>query len=216
VDGYKLNKFAGAIILAVLLIMGIKELNHALNIPDEPERQAYIIEGVEPEATEQAAAPVVAVPVESLAMRLAAADAVAGAKVFKKCTQCHTIDAGGRNLQGPNLHNVVGAAIGGKDFKYSKNVAAHGGNWTYEALDAWLEKPSAFISGTKMTLPLKKAKDRANVILFLMQNTENAPALPVVDLAPVEPVAPVAPEAIETPEALETEEMAPAEASEEG
>ena len=206
-DGYKLNKFAGAILLAVLIIMGIKEVNNAINIPDGLERQAYIIEGVEPETTE-AAAPVVAAPVESLAMRLAAADATAGAKVFKKCTQCHTIEPGGRNLQGPNLHNIVGAAIGGKEFKYSKNVAANGGTWTYEALDVWLKKPSSFISGTKMTLPLKKDKDRANVILFLMQNTENAPALPVVELAPAEPeAAPAAPAA---------EEAAPAEATAEG
>jgi cytochrome c len=198
VDGYKINKFAGAVILAVLIIMGINEVNNALNIPDEPERQAYIIEGVEPEGGSHAEAEAVveAAPVETLAMRLASADAVAGAKVFKKCTQCHTIEPGGRNLQGPNLHNVVGADIGAKDFKYSKNVAAHGGNWTYENLDEWLKKPSAFISRTKMVQALKKDKDRANVILFLMQNTENPPALPVVDLAPAAPAAPE----VDTPE----------------
>ncbi len=187
VDGYKVNKLAGSIILAVLIIMGIKEVNNALNIPDEPERQAYIIEGVEPEggATAEAAAVVEAVPVESLAMRLASADAVAGAKVFKKCSQCHTIDQGGRNLQGPNLYNIIGAAIGGQDFKYSKNVAAKGGIWDYEALDTWLKKPSAFIKRTKMVLSLRKDKDRANVILFLRQNADNPPPLPVVDIAPV-------------------------------
>jgi cytochrome c len=203
VDGYKLNKLVGSIILAVLIIMGIKELNNQLNHPEEPEQQAYVIEGVEPEGgPSAAAAPAEVVPVVSLAMRLASADAVAGAKVFKKCTQCHTIDPGGRNLQGPNLYNIIGAPIGGKEFKYSKNVAANGGTWDYEALDAWLKKPSAYIKRTKMVLALKKDKDRANVILFLRENADNPPPLPVVDLAPaVEPaIEEAAPEAV--PEAV--------------
>lgn len=32
----------------------------------------------------------------------------AGEKVFGKCRVCHTVDAGGKNLAGPNLHGVVG------------------------------------------------------------------------------------------------------------
>ena len=198
--------------MAVLVIMGIREVNNALNIPDEVERQAYIIEGVEPEggAAPATAAPVEVIPVESLAMRLASADAVAGAKVFKKCTQCHTIDQGGRNLQGPNLFNILGEPIGGKDFKYSKNVAEKGGTWTYENMDAWLKKPSAFIKRTKMVLSLRKDKDRANVILFLRENADNPPPLPVVDIAPVIEETPTetAPEA--TPETAPEAEEAPA------
>jgi cytochrome c len=135
---------------------------------------------------------------------------VAGAKVFKKCTQCHTIDQGGRNLQGPNLFNILGEPIGGKDFKYSKNVAEKGGTWTYENMDAWLKKPSAFIKRTKMVLSLRKDKDRANVILFLRENADNPPPLPVVDIAPVveETPAETAPEA--TPETAPEAEEAPA------
>ena len=63
VDGYKLNKFAGAVLLAVLIIMGIKEVNNALNTPEGPAQTAYVIEGVE-EATAVADAgePVEAAP----------------------------------------------------------------------------------------------------------------------------------------------------------
>ena len=46
-DGYKLNKFAGAVILAVLVIMGIKEINGLMNSAEEETTTAYQIEGAE-------------------------------------------------------------------------------------------------------------------------------------------------------------------------
>ena len=225
-DGYKFNKLAGAIILAVLIIMGIKEVNNVFNEPDAPEQTAYEIEGVEQvdaapadvaeaaqDTVEDAAEEVVAAAeagtdaagdsVEaaadataaevaevtdaapagadpnSLSARLAAGDAEKGAKVFRKCTQCHTMTPDGRKRQGPDLDNIVGAAIGGKEgYKYSKNMAAHGGTWTYEALDVWLEKPSNFIKRTKMSLALKKPEDRANVIAYMRSYMDNPPPLP--------------------------------------
>ena len=185
-DGYKLNKLAGSIILAVLIIMGIKEVNNALNTPENPEQQAYVIEGVVTEAAAgDTAAPVEEAPVETLAMRLAGADAAAGAKAFKKCTQCHTIEPGGRHLQGPNLHNIIGSAIGSKEgYRYSDGVASHGGTWTYEAMEQCLKKPSGFIARTKMVQATKKDATRADLILFLRENSENPPPLPVVDLTP--------------------------------
>ena len=204
-DGYKLNKFAGAALLALLIIMGIREVNNAV-VPDvELEQQAYVIEGVEVEAA-AGAAPVEAAPVVSLAERLAVADAEAGAKVFKKCTQCHTIEPGGRHLQGPNLYDIVGAPVGGKEgFNYSAAVRDAGGVWDYEALDAWLKKPSDYIKRTKMVLALRKDKDRANVILYMRENGENPPALPevvmpeapAVEDAMPEEVAPAVEEAVE-------------------
>ncbi len=54
-----------------------------------------------------------------------------------------------------------------------------GGEWSYEALDAFLAKPKKFAPGTKMTFAgLKKPGDRANVIGFLRMLSENPVPLP--------------------------------------
>ena len=62
-----------------------------------------------PGGEEAAAAGADAKPVE---FYLASADAAKGEAVFKKCTACHVIAAGGANGIGPNLWAVMGAPIG--------------------------------------------------------------------------------------------------------
>ena len=64
---------------------------------------------------------------------------------------------------------MVNRAIGGVDgFAYSDGMASHGGEWTPEALSAFLENPKGFISGTKMSFAgLRKIEDRADVIAYL-------------------------------------------------
>ncbi len=97
------------------------------------------------------------------------ADIDAGAKVFKKCASCHTVNQGGANKVGPNLYAIVGkkrAAVSG--FSYSQALQSKGGTWTIDDLNNWLTKPKDFAPGTKMAFAgLKKDKDRANVIAYL-------------------------------------------------
>ena len=123
---------------------------------------------------------------------LASADAAAGERVFAKCTACHTIDQGGANGIGPNLYGVMGTAIGSHapGFAYSSALSGHGGEWTWENMDAWLTSPRSFANGTKMSFAgLSKAEDRANLMEFL-STYGGAPAKP-------EPAAPAAEEGAE-------------------
>ena len=113
-----------------------------------------------------AAAPAGAADLEE---RLAAADPVRGGKVFRKCAACHTAGKGERRKIGPNLWGVVGAPVGAREgFRYSKAMAAFGGSWTPERLDAYLTKPRALVKGGSMSFAgLKRGRDRADVIAFL-------------------------------------------------
>jgi len=107
-------------------------------------------------------------------------DAAKGAKVFNKCKSCHNVENGGANGTGPNLYNVVGNAAGAKaGFAYSGAITSAGLNWGYEELDGFLEKPSKYLKGTKMSfIGLKKAEDRAAVIEYLRVASNSPVAQP--------------------------------------
>ncbi len=100
---------------------------------------------------------------------LAAADPEKGARVFRKCTACHKLEDGA-NGTGPYLYGIVDRPVATAEgfTGYSASMQAHGGNWTPEALDAFLERPSAYISGTSMSFAgLKKPQERADLIAYL-------------------------------------------------
>jgi len=111
---------------------------------------------------------------------MAKGDAVNGKKIFKKCVACHSINKGGRNKIGPALYNVVGRTVGSvTDYKYSKTLASYDKEWTFEELNGFLQKPSAYLKGTKMSYAgLRKEKDRASVIKYLNQSSDSPKLLP--------------------------------------
>ena len=75
-----------------------------------------------------------------------------GEKVFKKCSACHMIASGGKNMIGPNLWSVIGRKAGAiNDYNYSKAMKAYGKEWTFEEMNSYLIKATkAYIKGTKM------------------------------------------------------------------
>lgn len=184
------NTTAGWVLFAGVIALGLSAVGSRVYHADRaeaPEEGGYVIEGAAVAGAE--AGP-------SLATLLAAGDAAAGAKVFAKCTSCHTIASGGAAGIGPNLYGVIGTGIGkhAAGFAYSSALSGHGGNWDYESLDAWLKSPRAFANGTKMSFAgLSSAEDRANVILYMKENgggpalpAPEAPAAGTVEAAPLD------------------------------
>ena len=104
-----------------------------------------------------------------------AADAEMGAKVFKKCMACHTVE-NTINKVGPSLKGIVGRkAATVEGFKYSDAMlakAAEGVVWDEATLAAYLPDPRKFVPGTKMAFPgLKKPEEVVDLIAFLKSKT---------------------------------------------
>lgn len=95
--------------------------------------------------------------------------AAMGEQVFRRCVACHTIDKGGSNGIGPNLHGVVGRAVASHHgFSYSGAMKAKGGVWDDAALDTYLEAPMKAVPGTRMAFAgVIDATDRKALILYL-------------------------------------------------
>lgn len=95
--------------------------------------------------------------------------AVSGEDAFKKCVACHTVDKGGRNGVGPNLHGIVGKSVASvAGFNYSPAMKAKGGVWDAATLDAYLENPRKAVSGTKMAFAgVSDAAERKALIDYL-------------------------------------------------
>ena len=169
-DSYEFNKIAGAILATVLLVMGMQTLAGMIYTGNKPDKLAYSVEIEETADTSggQTEAPAAM----SMAEMMATADADKGAVVMKKCAQCHTWDKGGANKIGPNLYGILGRQMASVDgFAYSPAMLAKAeevGAWTYEAMNAFLTKPKAYMKGTKMVFPgLKKDSQRANLLMYL-------------------------------------------------
>ena len=98
-----------------------------------------------------------------------AAVAYSGEDTYKKCVVCHTIEKGGRNGVGPNMHGVFGRAVASVEgYNYSAAMKAKGGVWDDAALDAYLENPRKAVVGTKMSFAgLSNADERKALIEYL-------------------------------------------------
>lgn len=93
-------------------------------------------------------------------------DVANGAKIYPaKCGACHALDV---NKIGPMQRGVVGRKAGvAVGYTYSPALKTSGITWDVATIDKWLVNPAALVPGTKMTLRLPDAKDRADIIAYL-------------------------------------------------
>jgi cytochrome c len=179
-DSFELNKIIAAVLMTALIVIGINKIGDSIFYVEKPKQSAYKVEGVELVSSTGITADVKEVVQLNIREILALGDTAHGEKVFKKCSACHMIASGGKNMIGPNLWSVIGRTAGSvTDYKYSKAMVAYGKEWTFEEMNSYLIKPQAYVKGTKMAFAgLRKEKDRASVILFMNSKSSSPKPLP--------------------------------------
>ena len=178
-DSFEINKIVAAVLMVALLVIGIGKLSDIIFYVEKPETPGYAVDVEEAKTILSSTKDSVEEKIDIAAL-MAMGDLTHGEKIFKKCAACHSIIKGGKNNIGPALYNVVGRKIGiVEDYKYSKALASYDKEWTLEELNGYLIKPAKWIKGTKMAFAgLRKEKDRASVIKYLNQNSDNPLPLP--------------------------------------
>ena len=178
----RFNTIAGWVLGAGIVLLGATLVSHEMFKEERPETMGYPIAGVVQEGDGAAAAE------QPIAHFLQTADAGRGAAAFRKCTACHNADQGGANGTGPNLWGSMGGPIARRaGYSYSAPLSAHGGNWDWDSMSAWLRSPRAFAAGTKMTFAgLSDPQERADILLFLNQHGGTLALPPPPAAAPAE------------------------------
>ena len=180
-SGLEVNKILASIILAVLIVTLIGHFGDlVIDIDhDEKKETAYKID-VPEDSTGVGVVEKKEEVIEPISILLASASLDNGEKLFKKCATCHNYEKGSANKVGPHLWNIINRPKANVEgFAYSKALAEYGGEWGYEELAEFLYKPKKYIKGTKMNFAgLKKVEDRADLVYFLREQSDNPAPLP--------------------------------------
>jgi cytochrome c len=147
--------------------------------PEPPAADTAETAPAEPAPAEAPPTETAAVASGTLAL-IADADPAAGERAARVCAACHTFNEGGPHRVGPNLWDVVGGPFAhAEGFNYSAAIRDHGGEWTYEALDAYLKNPREFIPGNRMAFAgVRNDEDRAAIIAYLRTLSNDPKPLP--------------------------------------
>jgi cytochrome c len=179
-DSFTFNKIAGAVLSAMLVIFGGGTLIGELYPTGKPKdfKEIVVVEVIEEAPKAEATA--AAAPAKPIGELLAAAKVEDGEAAFKRCSACHSVNKGGANGIGPNLYDTVDRPLGAVEgFAYSAALKEKGGNWDYEALNAFLLNPKGYIAGTKMAFAgIRRDEERAAVIAYLRSLSDSPKPLP--------------------------------------
>lgn len=184
-DSFEFNKFAGAVLFSVLLILAVGTLSETLFSTEPANPKSYAVDVPEDGST---AAPKKEEKATPLPVLLAQADPAKGEKAAKVCAACHNFEEGAGAKIGPDLYHVVGREIASfPGFAYSDALKQLGGKWTFEDLDHFLKSPKDYAPGTAMGFAgIKKDEKRADVIAYLNTLGSNLPLPEVKQEAPAD------------------------------
>ncbi len=182
---YDLTKTAGAVLAALLVIVGMKTFIE-IRMSSHGHDKAVLGYTLPDPSTTGGAAKASAAPaaaafsVAQVAEALPKANADNGKDLFKKCATCHSVDKGGKTLSGPNLFGVVGRPKGSvAGFGYSEAIKGKGGAWTYEDLAQFVHNPKGFAPGNKMSFSgLPAVGDVADLLAYLRTLADSPVPLP--------------------------------------
>ena len=180
-DSWTLNKIAGAVLGTCVVGMGIGIVAQGIYQPGGAAKPGYALP--EPKATASVPPSGEKKPeIVPIAVRMEHADPKKGEGTAKVCSACHNFAEGAGAKVGPGLWDVVDRHKGKVEgFEYSAGLKAKGGDWTYDDLDQFLTKPSAYVQGTKMGYPGQDDPEkRADIVAYLRTLSKDPKPLPKV------------------------------------
>jgi cytochrome c len=102
-------------------------------------------------------------------------DAAKGQRVFnQQCRACHTLDKGGAQTTGPNLHGVFGRKAGtAEGYAASEAMVKSGIVWDETTMAEYNRDPKGKVPGTKMVFNgVKNAGQLADLVAYLKDATK--------------------------------------------
>jgi cytochrome c len=89
------------------------------------------------------------------------------------CAPCHTASENGATRAGPNLYGIAGKpAASLASFAYSPALRNSGIIWTTEQLQAFIERPTRMVPGTRMTYAGVRDPEQAAAVVAYLESLQ--------------------------------------------